>query len=499
VSRPFTAFAVPGIAAGLWLASMVCAADVPQKEPNCEESLRDYVQRNQSRQAYGVYLTGKKVGWLVEELKLGVRNGNEVAICSGEMKLSVQFLGVKSEMENDWTTVFQLRGDGEILSATDSTIEDGSETEIVVTREKNQLLVIKKAGGHETERRTAIPKETLALMRRMDVWLESDRTKGDIFENYWTEWNEPEIDTKEVLTFQKQDTILWGGVPTKVYKVTFNIQGAEMAATIGSGGRMLEGKAGGLFNIRAEKEVVAKQLQGARVDMLAASAVRIDKPLGEPEHVRTLRLGVGGLGGFVVPTSHRQRVRSQGDGTVVLELVRDHRIANPELLGDAERDKWLRSTPALQSSHESIRKVAKEIVGKETDAAKAARKLATWVFENLRQTYAANASSALQVLENRAGDCSEHALLFAALARSAGIPARIVGGLVYAGDEFSLFGWHAWAEIHDGSQWVSVDPIMDQVYVDATHVKFSEGSEDWSWVNVAGRLKLEVLDVKKDE
>ena len=106
-------------------------------------------------------------------------------------------------------------------------------------------------------------------------------------------------------------------------------------------------------------------------------------------------------------------------------------------------------------------------------------------FGNLRQTYAANASTAVRILDNRAGDCSEHALLLVALARAAGIPAREVGGLAYPGDEPPLFGWHAWTEIHDGSQWVSVDPMWNQVYVDATHIKLTEDVSDLSWFNVS--------------
>lgn len=499
MSRSFNVFVVLVIAAGFCLASTGWAADDPREKTNREESLRDYIQRNQSRQAFGVYLKGKKVGWVVEELKLGIHDGHEVAIYAGQSQLRFQFLGIESKMDNDWTTVYQLSGDGEILAANDRVVEDGSETEIIVTRNKKRLLITTKTGGQETKRRVAIPKETLAQMRRLDVWLESDRKKGDTFEDYEAAWDEAEVDMKQVLTFQDQETILWGGVPTEVYRVTLDIYGAEVTARIGSGGRMLDGKLGGLLDVRAEKEAVAKRLRDTPVDMLAASAVRIDKPLGERERVRTLRLRVSGLGDFAFPKSQRQRVRSAGDGEVILELMQDHRVDKPQPLDESEKEEWLRSTPMMQSNHKSIRKAAKGILGKETDTVESARKLAKWVFDNLSQTYAANSSSALQVLENRAGDCSEHALLFVALARSADIPARIVGGLVYAGDDLSLFGWHAWAEIHDGSQWVSVDPIMDQVYVDATHIKFSENEDDWSWVNVAGQLKLELLDVKKDE
>ena len=65
---------------------------------------------------------------------------------------------------------------------------------------------------------------------------------------------------------------------------------------------------------------------------------------------------------------------------------------------------------------------------------------------------------ASQVARTGAGDCTEHAVLLAALARAVGHPARIVVGLVLvatdAGPE--AFG-HAWAELHDGDRWRVVD------------------------------------------
>ena len=109
----------------------------------------------------------------------------------------------------------------------------------------------------------------------------------------------------------------------------------------------------------------------------------------------------------------------------------------------------------------------------------------------------ANASTSLDVLDQMAGDCTEHALLFTALARAAGLLAREVGGVAYVYAGKPLFGWHAWAEIHDGKQWVSVDPTWNQVYVDATHVKFSEDPDDWAWLNVLGKVQFKILDYKK--
>src|SRR5438093_1518350 len=54
------------------------------------ESLKEFVKKNETRHAVGVYLQGKKVGWMVVELKLGTRNGKDVAIETSEIHLSLR-------------------------------------------------------------------------------------------------------------------------------------------------------------------------------------------------------------------------------------------------------------------------------------------------------------------------------------------------------------------------------------------------------------------------
>jgi transglutaminase-like putative cysteine protease len=57
-----------------------------------------------------------------------------------------------------------------------------------------------------------------------------------------------------------------------------------------------------------------------------------------------------------------------------------------------------------------------------------------------------------------AGDCTEHAVLLAALARSFGLPARVVIGALLAVQPGAVRGYgHAWTEIHDGAGWRIVD------------------------------------------
>ena len=82
-----------------------------------------------------------------------------------------------------------------------------------------------------------------------------------------------------------------------------------------------------------------------------------------------------------------------------------------------------------------------------------------------RKTLSQGWDLASAVARNGAGDCTEHAVLLTALARSVGRPARVVVGvlLIEADGKVAGFG-HAWAEIHDGTKWQLTDatPIGDQ-------------------------------------
>ena len=62
------------------------------------------------------------------------------------------------------------------------------------------------------------------------------------------------------------------------------------------------------------------------------------------------------------------------------------------------------------------------------------------------------------ILETGRGDCTEFAVLLAAIARSFGYPARVAVGIVIAdsGDSLQAFG-HAWTELHSSTGWQLVD------------------------------------------
>ena len=85
-----------------------------------------------------------------------------------------------------------------------------------------------------------------------------------------------------------------------------------------------------------------------------------------------------------------------------------------------------------------------------------ARELASWVGGYIsNKNYGQGFASALEVMDTRAGDCTEHSVLLTALLRAAGISARPAVGVVY--HEGSFLG-HMWTEVYV-DYWRTLDAL----------------------------------------
>lgn len=131
----------------------------------------------------------------------------------------------------------------------------------------------------------------------------------------------------------------------------------------------------------------------------------------------------------------------------------------------------------LQSDAEAIREAALAATADARGDAERMRRLEAFVrrhieVKSLRLGYA----SALDVLEGREGDCTEHAVLLAALARSIGIPARVASGVAYAqafGSQSQAFVPHAWVMAYVEGRWIGFDAALDRF--DSGHIAFDLG------------------------
>lgn len=157
----------------------------------------------------------------------------------------------------------------------------------------------------------------------------------------------------------------------------------------------------------------------------------------------------------------------------------------------------LEPEPLIQSDDPRIAAQARQIVGREANPARVARRLTQWVYEALDKQITVSVPSAVDVLESRRGDCNEHTVLYVALARALGLPARTAAGLVYLDGRFY---YHAWPEVYlDG--WVAVDPTFGQFPADAAHLRFTLGglARQVELIRLIGHLSLDVVAVVEDE
>lgn len=220
------------------------------------------------------------------------------------------------------------------------------------------------------------------------------------------------------------------------------------------------------------------------------------KPTGVVPFRDAGRLVLRLTGGPEPPQDDSQRRLPDGS----FEVVAGRLATQAPVPTGAALEPFLRSEPLLQSDHPRLREAARQIVGAETDPARQAMLLHEWVFIRLEKEPVLSLPSALEVLERRRGDCNEHAVLYTALARALGLPARVAVGLVWS-DEHQGFFYHAWPEVLLSDGWRRFDPTLDQAVADATHIKLLDGGiESWpQLLPFLGRLRIEILEAAKPE
>ncbi len=248
------------------------------------------------------------------------------------------------------------------------------------------------------------------------------------------------------------------------------------------------------------------------VSTLVTPSRSIQQPRKSKRATYVLSLGIDGGELADLPSTAAQTTERLADGRV--QVVVDLKKAHAEEDGQAGA-KALRPSSFIDHTDERIVELwhlATEGVEPEPKArAKAIRKFVYSYIssKNLDVGFA----TASETARAREGDCSEHAVLMAALLRADGIPARVATGLIYA-DQFlnsdGVFGYHMWTqallEDEDGVQrWVDFDPSWPNRF-DATHIVLgttvmdsadsSPANDLATLVPVLGKLEIEVVEVK---
>jgi transglutaminase-like putative cysteine protease len=301
---------------------------------------------------------------------------------------------------------------------------------------------------------------------------------------------------RATITRLDDETIVVEGRQIEAGVYTTTVGGMTSKAWIGPGEEVLQATTPFGFTLRkiAPETADLPVAMGRGGDMIQSLAVVSE---GTPVFVDAKRLVVriSGVDTESIPDDPPWQTREGDTLTIVQSALLSAGSSPPQVEFDSEP--YLASDAFVTAKHPDIVQQAREIVGTETDAWKKALRIHSWLYDNIEKVPVLSVPNALDVLRNRTGDCNEHAVLFAALARASDIPTRIAIGLVYS-DTLEGFGYHAWPEVYVGVTWYPMDPTLGQVAADATHIKLLNGSIE-AWVRLAayiGQIKLEVVEIE---
>ncbi len=264
----------------------------------------------------------------------------------------------------------------------------------------------------------------------------------------------------------------------------------------------------GQEGVRSSREFALSGRRSGPLDLIVASIVPLRGQL--PNAARTqrvvyrARVNQGGLKD-VFENCLSQKVTAEDDQTALLE-VRAVRPGVPEEPGEQEKptDEDTAPNNLVQSDNARVVALARATAPEENDPWQLALALERFVHEGVaKKNFSQAFATAAEVAERREGDCTEHAVLLAALCRARELPARVAFGLVYYPPQGG-FAYHMWNEVWIGDRWVPLDATLGRGGIGADHIKLADSSLKSSTaysamlpvIQVFGRLELEVLEVE---
>jgi hypothetical protein len=155
--------------------------------------------------------------------------------------------------------------------------------------------------------------------------------------------------------------------------------------------------------------------------------------------------------------------------------------------------KYLVSDEWVMSSHKTIQTNARDMAALEkNDAYRMALYLNSNLYFTVNPVPMFTLSNSMDIFKSRLGDYLGRTVMFASFARAAGLPTRLVSGLVYVN---GYFYFHAWPEVWF-DKWVPVDPSLAQFPADVTHIPLKDGAltDIISIKDTMKNIKIEIME-----
>jgi hypothetical protein len=434
---------------------------------------------------YGIYLKGSKIGYSRSNTTVldSAIISNDYTFLSFSMMDSRQEVNSYSRAVTD--TLMRLQSF--VFSLTGQDTDYGVRGRV----DGNVLNVVLNVAGESRGEQIEIDEppqlpSTIQLLLDQELLESGGKFTTTVFD--------PSAMTNVPLTIEVlgDTSIEYRGAVVDVRRVREDMGGLEIISFIDSAGRVLEERSGMGYRLILEDEQTAMSgdWNDGSTDIQKLVAVTPDKPLPWARGLKSLTLEITGIGEDTLLLNGGPQSYMPPQLTIITSFP-DSADAPVELLPE-ERAAALAPGSFVLSEHPRVVELAAEVVDLSSPAEVKIRAILDWLRDNIEQKPTFSIPNTLEVMQRRSGDCNEFAVMFASLARAAGIPTRIAMGLVYVDDAFY---YHAWCECYLG-HWVSVDPIFGQFPSDASHVRFIAGSMDRQVeiLPLIGKVGLKIQD-----
>jgi hypothetical protein len=263
-----------------------------------------------------------------------------------------------------------------------------------------------------------------------------------------------------------------------------------------------------LDSVRVTKAEALAKAGEAELDLLPTMLVKVDKPLEKPHQTSQVRYRLrleSEAPAKVFPTGPTQAVKSLGphEAEITVYAIRPgQKDGNRDFAEQKSTEDDLKPNGIIQSDDARVVADARRAAGDEKDPWRVAMALERFVNEEIKDKNFSQAfATAAEVARSREGDCTEHAVYLAALARACHIPARVAFGLVYL-DGMKMFGYHAWTEVFIDGRWIPIDGTLAQGGIGAAHIKLSDSNlkaaslpaATLPLLRVLGQLRIEIVE-----
>jgi len=467
----------------------------------------------------GLYFSGKKIGYTSTITESTTFRGRPALKVTSASKTRIELFG--NNVAQDTTSVTYVDPSYKPLYQEYAIASNGSAVKIKADYQPGKIVCTVNSGGTPVQKEVPIPPGANIAVDSSDVVQGQKISPGQKMTLYFLEPLSISL-LKADITVQAEEQVMLEGVKYQALRVVAATPMGVMTSWETTTGDLLKGDmALGPISLSMyrESKVTAQNTGSAAPrfavigaggatkaayvppkDFALATSVTTDRPIENPRSVRSLTVAVAGVEDpRLIVSDKRQRATASGDSEhtvnmrITAEMFDPARAATLPITKPSVQAQ-LKGAPYLEIDDPQIRALAADIKGDETNSYKIAVKIRDWVHAHMTPDYSIGVPrSCAEINGKRRGVCRDYATLYAGIARAAGIPTRVCGGIVYADGRFF---YHAWAESWVGD-WVAFDPTLKADFVDATHIKFAQGdiTDMFRVAGVVGHIKVKVLAV----